>query len=289
MRRKNIDLFKEKLVSNLKNDEQKYLNLHEIQNELLKLLIEFDEFCVNNDLRYSLDSGTLLGAVRHKGFIPWDDDMDISMPRPDYEKLISIRAQLPNNLVLQEYRVTPSAAPFAKLCAKSIRAQEPNLEGKFDELLWMDIFPMDGVPGDCSQLLQLKRKFSKTIRNCAIVTVRHCDGPIVKRALKCMAAPMLKLFNPYKKLSKITEELVADFDYSSSEYISCVVGTDKKAWSLLRANYEDMVRLEFEGHYFSAMGCWDEFLRVIYGDYMTMPSEVERTAHHHLKVWRTDS
>lgn len=69
------------------DEERTYLTLDEVHEELLNLLLRFDAFCKEHNLRYSLDSGTLLGAVRHKGFIPWDDDIDLNMPRPDYDRL----------------------------------------------------------------------------------------------------------------------------------------------------------------------------------------------------------
>ena len=74
-------------MDKLMDEERTYLTLDEVHEELLNLLLRFDAFCKEHNLRYSLDSGTLLGAVRHKGFIPWDDDIDLNMPRPDYDRL----------------------------------------------------------------------------------------------------------------------------------------------------------------------------------------------------------
>ena len=102
--------------------ELKYLTLAELQGELLKLLLRFDAFCKERGLRYSLDSGTLLGAVRHKGFIPWDDDVDVDMPRPDYERLMAFEKELPEGLHLVNANnsifptVSASSAPM-----KSVR------------------------------------------------------------------------------------------------------------------------------------------------------------------------
>lgn len=70
------------------------LSLDEVHRELLKILVRFDVFCKEHELRYSLSGGTLLGAVRHKGFIPWDDDIDLNVPRPDWDKLVSLRDEL---------------------------------------------------------------------------------------------------------------------------------------------------------------------------------------------------
>lgn len=270
---------------NLNNDETEFLSLEEIQGELLKILVEFDGFCKEHGLRYSLDSGTLLGAVRHQGFIPWDDDLDVSMPRPDYERLIALCPELPKNLVLLESRITSSPTPFAKLCVKGIRAQEPALEGKFEELLWMDIFPMDGVPDDEESLRRLKFRFVMAIRGCKLLTVRHCDESLFKRIIKYLAAKFVRLLKPNDLLLGLTEHVVADYRYEASNYVSCLLGMDKDPWRLPREQYESMVELEFEGHLFSAMSCWDKFLSDLYGDYMQLPNEDDRNTHC-LKVWK---
>ena len=104
------------------DDEREYLTLREVHEELLKLLARFDTFCKAHNLRYSLEAGTLIGAIRHKGFIPWDDDVDISMPRPDYERLISYQDDLGDHMYLILSEDSAFAYPFMKLCTDEVRA-----------------------------------------------------------------------------------------------------------------------------------------------------------------------
>ena len=96
----------------------KRLTLEEIQKSELEILIEFDKICKKSNLKYGICGGTLLGAVRHKGFIPWDDDIDVEMPRPDYDKFIGIsKNELPNHLVLQTpYTDKLTTHAYGKIC-----------------------------------------------------------------------------------------------------------------------------------------------------------------------------
>ena len=119
------------------------LELRRIQ---LDLLIAFDKFCAANELHYSLDYGTLLGAVRHQGFIPWDDDIDISMPRPDYDRFLSLTK---NGLGIYEVRsgeYTPGYFyPIAKMIDPRTILVEHTIGDAHIMGVYLDIFPLDGL------------------------------------------------------------------------------------------------------------------------------------------------
>ena len=120
--------------------DMNYLTTQEIRNELIEVLTSFDEFCRIHELRYSLYAGTLLGAVRHGGFIPWDDDLDVCMPRPDYMELLSLAASIPNGYGLVLPESDGYSCPFCKYVNLGIAAQEPISAGVYEGRLWMDIF-----------------------------------------------------------------------------------------------------------------------------------------------------
>lgn len=262
-----------------------YLNPDEIREELLRLLISFDKFCSDYGLRYSLDSGTLLGAIRHKGFIPWDDDVDISMSRPDYERLRSHRKELPDGLLLLDCRDGECPTAFPKICTETVRAQEPSLDGQFDEMLWIDIFPMDGVDGDERSLERMKSKCVRAVRNYSWTRIRHLDANPIKRLFKSAVATCIGPRRAVDELNRLNDAVSESPGYLQSEWVSCLIGGDKKAWKLPKSEYENMVLVEFEGYELPAMGCWHEFLTMLYGDYMQLPPESERQTHH-LKAWR---
>ena len=124
----------------------KKMQLREIKDIELDILIAFNKFCQDNNLKYYLSGGTLLGAIRHKGFIPWDDDIDVCMPRPDYERLMKIFP----NIYMNKYKLKTISrknfiCPFAKIIDINTRVDFKYLNN-IDKNLWLDIFPIDGLP-----------------------------------------------------------------------------------------------------------------------------------------------
>ena len=265
--------------------DREYMTLREIQEAELNLLIVFDRFCRENDLRYSLQAGTLIGAVRHHGFVPWDDDVDVSMPRPDVERLLTLSDQLPDGYAIDGPDNSGFVCSFYKFVDLSVVAQEPNYEGRYEEHLWLDIFPMDGASSDPREVKMKQNKMTDAIRWSAWVDTNYSSDPLWKRAIKTAAIPFLGLINPRKRMIDLAQEIASNPGYKNATRVSSFMGGSRSGWSVSKAEYEDMVDLEFEGHMFKAMGCWDEYLRICYGDYMQLPPEKQR-ATHHLKAWR---
>lgn len=135
------------------------LTLREIQLEELKLLSYFDEFCNINRLKYSLVYGTLIGAARHKGFIPWDDDIDVAMPRPDYEKLLSLRSSFNSGAIeLIADKLNHSLdATYAAVINRDIPCKNTYSMTKRSQYLWIDVFPVDGFTEDYEKMESIYR------------------------------------------------------------------------------------------------------------------------------------
>lgn len=137
----------------------KEMTLKEMQNFELDILKDFHEFCVSNNIRYSLDGGTLIGAIRHKGFIPWDDDIDVVLPRPDYEKLCSLYQS-------EKYRLKcfqndkNCYLGFARIYDFKYTTFDTRYPWCKDKNvgLWIDIFPADGAPDNEDELQKLYGK-----------------------------------------------------------------------------------------------------------------------------------
>lgn len=272
-------------MTELLDSERVYLTRDEVHRELVKLLLRFDLFCKEHQLRYSLDSGTLLGAVRHKGFIPWDDDIDLNMPRPDYERLMTFENELPSDLTIINASNSNFTGGFCKLCTSDVRAQEPSYYGVMEEMLWIDIFPMDGVPSDLLLAKKLKRRVQWALKcnEWANINLDYERG--VRKVIKIFCGHLFRLGNPRERMLRVIEEAISHPGYDASKLVGCFVGADNGLWTLSRDAYEKTVEMEFEGHMLPCMSCWDEFLTAIYGDYMKLPPENQRRTHC-IKAWR---
>ena len=242
------------------------LNHQEIQNALVDILVAFSDYCDKNNLKYVLCCGTLLGAIRHHGMIPWDDDIDVSMPREDYEKLNELLKTNPidNRYFLESLASGNSPNPFGKLFDRKYELVDA--DSKIKNNIWIDIFPVDGISeNDINNIAE----FSKKIFN-------YC------RFLEKSAKP-IKLYGLDKSsLKKTVSVLLAHFHssyYYGRMYSASICWNGVRGYLLSERYFTDRVKVEFEGHSLYAPQDWDEYLIKFYGDYMKIPPESERETH----------
>lgn len=265
-----------------------YLDTRQIQDLLFDMLLVFDEMCNEHSIRYSLDGGTLLGAVRHQGFIPWDDDLDVLVPRPDYEKLISHPDWLPQGYHIDSKRGNSELnfLPYAKFVNMRWRAQEPALTGLIDEHLWIDIFPADAVPdddGEARRLLARQKKLhDRAVRS--IVNVDAVTSSSYKLAIKKVLFPVHRRLFPYKKQYESMARNATAIPYGTTSRIGNITWSYYRPDFIPADDFEHLTQLEFEGREFPAIPSWDSLLSQHFGDYMKLPPESER-ATHGTKVW----
>ena len=270
-------------------DGQPLLSAGEIKAELLSMLIEFDGFCAREGLRYSLAGGTLLGAVRHKGFIPWDDDIDLSMPRIDFEKIVAFAKAgfMPDGLTAVPFSGDWGQPVFVKVISDSIAVDMRYEDGM--GRLWLDILPIDGLPDDMDELEHVYSRADRYRGMVAFCMADPQEGKTrIKRLLKPMLVPVARSAGLLPWASKRLEGLAKQCDFGSTPWVGALT------WGLYGpgeryplAGWNEMAELEFEGKKFPAIGCWDEYLHGIYGDYMKLPP-VEKRVAHEMKAWRID-
>lgn len=257
------------------------LNSDEIKHIELDLLIEFDSFCKKEDLQYFLYGGTLLGAVRHKGFIPWDDDIDVAMFRSDYNCMIDLlmSCNLRQDIDLCCLKKGNSEYPFAKLVNKNTKIVEKYLDKKDYSHIWIDIFPLDDLPESMQQYKKLCRQLKLTQRLLGISHANLNEGKSrLKKAGKKILYPLSKMIGSYK-LANYIEKKAESFSSPKSQYVQNLVWASRPQWYLPKKIYNSTTNLEFEGHLFPAPKEYNTCLKILYGDYMTLPPVEERITH----------
>lgn len=259
----------------------------EIHKELLSILKELDRFLKENKIEYTISYGTLLGAVRHKGFIPWDDDIDISMKRSEYNKLIKIlkeKNELGKNLYGEGICLGNSDIPFLKIINKNIEVIEITNGGYSKDYLWIDIFPVDYAP---KRLKKLYFFYTYQILRRCFYFARYHERKWQVNVKKCLANKMISKYAIYKgseyfanKLNRISENIkVSDF---CANNVWGTSGQKELVPSKLFDHYRDY---KFEDISVRGIVDYDTYLTVNYGDYMELPKKEQRISHG-LKAWK---
>ena len=265
------------------------LSSAEIKRELTNMLRDLTEFFSSNGITYSLAYGTLLGAVRHHGFIPWDDDIDIFVTREMYNKILGLKGQLagtPYDFICAED--DSGDYPFIKFVTNRIEVRQIAVSERIRQYLWIDIFPLDCVPEDAKKAEKMYRKSRRKrlmVQSALIDRKARAEKsfPIfVKKALH----PLFRLIGA-PRLSRLISRYAQGYNRVGSRMRGCVAWGDNTGEILSAADFAETLDLEFEGMMLKAVKCWDRHLTGIYGDYMQLPPESER-ASHELLAWRTD-
>ena len=253
------------------------LTISEIQDHLYIMLKEFDFFCKENDIKYSLSGGSLLGAIRHKGFIPWDDDIDICLSRPDYEKLITIFPKVfHSNYLLRSIERNNSKYPFARLEKLDIKIEDEYSNA--NQFLFMDIMPVDGLPDNKNEVINIYKKrkiYSKMLELCD-AKVGHgktISRIIFKSILICFARCV-----GYKFWANQLDDLAKQYDYNTSDYVGAITGgVYGESERMIKDSFEKRVTVQFRDLKLDVFSCFDTYLSNLYGhNYMEIPPEGKR-------------
>ena len=271
----------------------KELNLQEIQKIELNLLKEVDRICRDQGFRYFMVGGTLIGAVRHQGFIPWDDDIDISMPRPDYEAFIQYCMTNQTEFRLLSNRNTENYWNlFSKVSDPRTKIIDSVIDGQdHDAGVSIDIFPIDGLG---MTLDEARRTFMKTELKRDILDARNWKRfsrskthGLAYEPIRLAMFLLSRLCSPSGLMKKI-EAFSRRKSFDSQEYSACIAGAYRTKEIMEKRIYSDYCQLQFQGEQFMAPEHYDEFLTAIYGNYMELPPEDKRVTHHTYKAYLLD-
>ena len=284
-----------KMDKNMTN-KSRPLSDNEIKKELTNMLVELDKFLESNHFNYSIFAGTLLGAIRHKGFIPWDDDLDIAMLRPEYELLLQkLRSQpkIGDNLTAIGFELGNGDLPYIKIINSKIKTEEyisPN--SKQLGYLWIDVFPLDGIP---------ENNVNKYYKKLSKLEEMYLGKRIYinKWDMNDSNINNIHIKHYFKKIKNLFKFTFINFNFLTKRYINFgkkyKVNLDKKItnniWGIgykeaFPAKYmTELTVYKFENIYVKGIKEADKWLTIRYGDYMKLPNEEDRI-NHGLKAWK---
>ena len=272
------------------NKELQELSLKDIQRTELELLLAFDRVCTVEGLRYSLGGGTLLGAVRHKGFIPWDDDIDVMMPRSDYEAFLRFCKNNPVGFNIEAYdTVEGYNSLFTRVSDQNTIIIDELSELPYETGIGIDVFPIDGLGKTEKQSKQIfhKTDFNRELLNAAAWKkfFRSKTHSIVIEPIRFVMYVLSRFADPKKLIEKIEKEN-KKHPFEGSVYAGCVCGSYREKEIMKTETFENYVDMDFEGHRLKAIRNYDEYLTKHYGDYMKLPPEEKQKTHHTYKAYR---
>lgn len=260
------------------------LSAEEYKQAALQVLVKVDAICREYGIRYMLGYGTLLGAVRHRGFIPWDDDIDIVLMRGEYNRLMDIiegnKEEFGLNFIsIENYPDT--VYPYGKICDTSTILYEKGYRHVEGLGVFVDVFPWDNISED--QLVQRKNrtKYFNLIRLIMHSSKIKMPKGLGMNSLKKRAAYVIaKPFNTSKLIEKANRAF-QEFNQRETGFVGFPWDKPYPAGAV-----DKLCDMEFEGHLFPVPARYDEVLTIKYGDYMTLPSESERVNKHDFVCYR---
>ena len=269
-------------------------DLNELWSILTDILLDIDGVCKENKLRYFLAGGTLLGAIRHKGFIPWDNDVDISMPREDYKKLIQVYENMPSSRrfgIIKMQKGSNYSCPFIKIIDKRTVLIDKARKTKTENSgVYVDVFPIDGFGDDYEEAKRLLLRYYSLGWNYALSKTKWTEYLLSNLRYEIRHVINKARFS-LKGIDSLFDQLsdeLSKMSFDSSKYVASTFGLRKEKEIILQSCFADSIDVPFEGHSFKAPVGYDQYLRQMYGDYMKLPPVENRVPNHDIVAYWKD-
>lgn len=266
---------------------KKEISIEELKEIQLIILDAVHQFCIEHNIMYSLSCGTLLGAIRHKGYIPWDDDIDIYMLRNDYEKFLSI---FPKKYKGRFNAISLStnhsyALPFAKVEDSETILIEKGIIGT-EIGVNIDIFPIDGIPVDEDKRKKLLYKINLLKHLLSMKKTVNRKGRSVVKTIYLNGIKLLLLFISQRVISKNIDKLASSFSIQECDKIfELVSGMQYPQGFFNKDSFLETIDWPFEDRTFKVMSGYDDCLTACFHDYMQLPPLEKRVTHHAFKAY----
>lgn len=259
------------------------LTIDELKRHQIEILDDICQFCEENNIKCWIDYGTLLGAIRHGGYIPWDDDIDMGMLREDYDRFVKLYNQRcereGSHFSAHSVEIDKTYRfPYVKVHDDRTVLYAPDIHG-FQFAVNVDIFPYDDAPED---IKQFQKKCDRQELLCMLSALRNAkdhvpSGSAVRRLAVNALTCVIKLL-PENFFSRLMPKN-AKHNGKPSDYIDCFVA-ESMGKSAEKSIFDEIIQVEFEGKKYPAPARYDEWLTDLYGDYMQLPPVEERVTKH---------
>lgn len=255
--------------------------LREIQLGILDMI---HAFCMERGIRYSLGGGTLLGAVRHKGYIPWDDDVDIMMPRPDYDRfLMEFDGMYPHLRIQNAFTDPKYILPFSKVIDDRTILEERVSENETRKSgVFIDVFPVDGLPPE-NGLARFCKRWTAFRR--PMIYTSQADGALVK--FPCLR-PVCRLLINHRHAVAKAESFVSSIDFDTALFAGAISGRYGWKEHMGADTFRKYSDISFENRVYRCISDYDTYLTKHYGEYMQLPPEYMRVRTHDFMAWWKD-
>lgn len=252
------------------------VTVRQLQLKLLEIFLYFKKICEENNLTYWCGGGTMLGAVRHKGFIPWDDDLDVFLPRKDYERLYEIWDQVADTshyvLVRTDEKVNYHHAAMNLVDVRTTYVNRHSVNEDIYHGIYIDVIPFEGCPSSkVERALQIYHSIMFSVFN--VQRLHDNQGSFLRLPTKILLSLVRSSQSRYK-IWKKHQDKMTQYDFFTAKYVKETVSSFKGLFRLYDRDIFNTVDAVFEGHMVKIPAGYDYYMKCIYGDYMSLPKDI---------------